>query len=144
MLKYSSKPNEFVFYFYIFILQISERKVLQQCFSFCLDIQCFLFKRNLDAVSEVYTEKYALAICTVERLVLYMIPEFIRIMSTKETRTVQITIPKSVLKKNIIHSDHLMNLSSIKGIATAGWKAESCIKVFLPATKAALNQSWTD
>lgn len=44
-------------------------------------------------------EKYALAICTVERLVLYTIPEFIRIMSTQETHRVQITNPKSVLKK---------------------------------------------
>lgn len=44
-------------------------------------------------------EKYALAICTVERLVPYMIPEFIRIMSTQEIHGVQITNPKSVLKK---------------------------------------------
>lgn len=43
-------------------------------------------------------KKNALEICTVEMLVMYTISEFIRIMSTKETHPVQITIPKSVLK----------------------------------------------
>lgn len=55
---------------------------------------------NFNPVSEVYIEKYALATGTVEKLMLYMISEFTKIMSTMET--VQNTFSKQKCIENFV------------------------------------------